>query len=252
MSGLCRWKSFRSPMSPERADSELTPQSHNSIDELPPSSIVNLFNDAAGYREAIAESFEDRLSPPAPPANPALKSVQDFAELAGDDLEPPEHDIVGRFAQLAVEDWELPDGESYTEEPGAMAPDEHAEDLQDQTGTEETKPALAPLQTEVEAESELPLTPERVLSLLIEEFGPLAPAGEEKLLLEADGAVIQDVVILVRVQLLLLDKSLLIASWAGSHSSDQPSHYLPCLDAAFRPEQRSSRGHQGWTRLGSS
>ncbi|KIP10183.1 glycosyltransferase family 1 protein [Phlebiopsis gigantea 11061_1 CR5-6] len=80
-----------------------------------------------------------------------------------------------------------------------MTPDEHAEELQDQAGTPEV--TVAPLQTEVEAEDELPLTPERVLSLLIEEFGPLAPAGEEKLLLEADGAVIQDVVILGAIHL---------------------------------------------------
>jgi sterol 3beta-glucosyltransferase len=41
------------------------------------------------------------------------------------------------------------------------------------------------------------LTPDEILDLLQQEFGALAPPGEEKLILETDATLFQEVVILV-------------------------------------------------------
>ena len=219
-------------MSPGRVDSE---RSQNSIDEFAqPPSVTSLFNDASGYKEAIAESFQNRLSTELRSVNPALRSVQDFAELAGDDLEPPEHDVVGRFAQFAAEEWAVQEGDDLlTDEPGVMGDEEHVEDLQDEVEeTHISKPTVPPLQTDIEGEDKIPLSSEEVLALLIEEFGPLAPPGEEKLLLQADGGVIQDVVILVRVSFLAQWASL--SCCTGSYPPYQSSHHIPCIHACLR------------------
>jgi sterol 3beta-glucosyltransferase len=50
----------------------------------------------------------------------------------------------------------------------------------------------------VEPKFEDKLNPDEVLDLIQQDFGALAPPGEEKLLLEADAALFQEVVILVR------------------------------------------------------
>ena len=176
-------------MSQEYADGDSTPESRLSVDEVTqPASITALFSDAALYKRAIAGDAADREDcSEQQVGNPALRSVQDFAELVGNDLEQPEQDVVGRFAQLAVEDWsqeegEHPDANLFSEEPDSLSEDEEAS------------------QTAVQPAKDPKLSPERVISLLIEEFGPLAPKGEERLLLDADGGVIQDVVILVRAK----------------------------------------------------
>ncbi|GJE88463.1 glycosyltransferase family 1 protein [Phanerochaete sordida] len=184
-------------MPPEHEESVQSSQSsQTSFDEVTqPVSISNLFNDAALYRQALAGT-EGRASPPLE-QNPALRSVQDFAELVGSDLEPPEQVVVGRFAQLAAEDWDLreeerADGPVFTEEPAPLSDAESATLAESVRGLALGDP---PLDGATAAEG-TQLSPEQIIALLTEEFGHLAPPGEEKLLLEADGAVIQDVVIL--------------------------------------------------------
>lgn len=190
----------KSSMASGRVDPEATLQSQSSIDDFTqPLSVTGLFSDATGYREAI----HGGLSPEFRSVNPALRSVQDFAELTGGDLEPPEHEVVGRFAQLAAEEWSSQEGEDLlTEEPEVMSDEEHEEGSEGEVDVDQTPrppPTVPAIQTDLEeADTRVSLTSDEVLALLIEEFGPLSPAGEEKLLLEADGAVIQDVVILVR------------------------------------------------------
>jgi hypothetical protein len=51
----------------------------------------------------------------------------------------------------------------------------------------------------VEPDFEAKLDPNEIVDLVEQEFGALAPKGEEKLLLETDATLLQDVVILVRV-----------------------------------------------------
>lgn len=170
------------------------PRPANSVDEVTrPASIRCLFSDAALYKRAIAECIGGPPPAARPQHNAALRSVQDFAELVGNDLEKQEQDVVDRFAQLAVDDWEAPDSDSdevmpFTEEPEAVSEEE----------SEATSPAPVPEPSPGEADENAYLPPERVISLLIEEFGPLGPEGQEQLILEADGAIIQDVVILVK------------------------------------------------------
>jgi sterol 3beta-glucosyltransferase len=199
-------------MSPEHADGENTPESRTSSDEFDQSgSITGLFDDAALYKQVITESTAgSRLSSEPPARNPALRSVQDFAELVGNDLEKPEQDVVSRFAQLAVDNWTIdesdhPDANIFTEEPESLSDEEEA------------------ARTLSQPEGGAPLSPERVIVLLNEEYGPLAPEGEERVLLDADGAVIQDVIILVSKLSWLAFRAKII-SYLGGHSSYYPSH----------------------------
>ncbi|EKM51568.1 glycosyltransferase family 1 protein [Phanerochaete carnosa HHB-10118-sp] len=188
-----------SPNPEDFSQTTLTSEKTSFDEPRQPVTVPCLFNDAALYRKVLAETpdGEEHISPP-PVQNPALRSVQDFAQLVGDDLQPLEQDVVGRFAQLAAENWDIQEGDReegavLTEEPATLTDDERKkltgslEELGlDQPSSK--KPAIPAEGTQ--------LSPEYVLALLIEEFGSLAPEGEEKLILEADGAVIQDVVIL--------------------------------------------------------
>lgn len=226
-------------MPPRPEDSgQTTMTSETSFDEpRQPVTIGCLFNDAALYRKALAETSdgEEHISPP-PVHNPALQSVQDFAELVGDDLQPLEQDMVGRFAQLAVENWDIAEGDReegavLTEEPVTLTDDERKKltesfqelGLSEPSSKEPTIPAEG-----------TQLSPEYVLALLIEEFGNLAPEGEEKLILEADGAVIQDVAILVCLQLARERTHRELA--AGRYSYYDSPDRLQCFASRVRPD----------------
>ncbi len=102
---------------------------------------------------------------------------------------------VGDWASSADSSFASPD--QLDEEPGELSPSDEAE---------EEKPYTPPT---LDISQDLPpdepeLTPEEVVDLLEQEFGALAPLGEEKLLLEADAAFLKDVVILVGPSLYLL------------------------------------------------
>ena len=226
-------------MPPEHKDSGQTLSPQTSFDEVTqPTSISVLFNHATLYKQALVGTSDGRLSPEPPLQNPALRSVQDFAELVGDDLEPPEQDVVGRFAQLVAEDsdWNLEENERdedpvFSEEPAALT-DADREKLVDsyqdvELGESEHEP------------EETQLSPERVIALLTEEFGHLAPEGEETLILEADGAVMQDVVILVRCHC-LSDCCMLRAS-SGRDPSHDPSHRIPRFYSRVRSKSARRR-----------
>jgi sterol 3beta-glucosyltransferase len=98
---------------------------------------------------------------------------------------------------LSVNNWasaqDVPSPDTLSEEePGETSSTEDATG-----GKHSPLPTLSPSQEELPSEPKL--TPEEVVGLLEEEFGALAPPGEEKLLLETDAAFFRDVVVLVSV-----------------------------------------------------
>jgi sterol 3beta-glucosyltransferase len=124
------------------------------------------------------------------------RCIGGFNALIGQDLGGAEREISGRLAKLSVNNWVSPGDGSFAsqdhldEEPG--------EPIQPDDG-KEAKPSPPPtLAISLDAPLDEPkLTPEEIVDLLEQEFGALAPLGEEKLLLEADAAFFKDVVILV-------------------------------------------------------
>ncbi|CAL1713004.1 unnamed protein product [Somion occarium] len=123
------------------------------------------------------------------------ESIKNFTELVGKDLDTPERSLADRFAQLSVEDlnWIEEKPKRYTEEPDGYAEDENASVESDATTV-----SVTPI-TEDERQNmlALKLPPEEIVSLLREEFGDLAPPEiEERLLIETDAALVQDVIVL--------------------------------------------------------
>ncbi len=80
------------------------------------------------------------------------------------------------------------------EEPAELTPLEEGEEEKE---FPPPTPGLSQDVPPVEPPEEPKLTPEEVVDLLEQEFGALAPLGEEKLLLEEDAAFFKDVVVLV-------------------------------------------------------
>ncbi|TFY81952.1 hypothetical protein EWM64_g2070 [Hericium alpestre] len=125
--------------------------------------------------------------------------VTGFSHLVGKDLDPRERAVADRLAKLAVSNW-MPGGDGILSE----EPDSDEAELEAETSSssgDETS-ILSPISAVNEAlpsgsgDVEERLEPDDIVRLLSEEFGPLADEGEEKLLLEADGAVFRDVIIL--------------------------------------------------------
>lgn len=124
------------------------------------------------------------------------RCIGGFNSLIGQDLGDAERAISGRLAKLSVNNWSSRAESSFAspdqldEEPGEPGPSEDGD---------EEKPSPSPtLDISQDAPPDEPkLSPEEVVDLLEQEFGALAPLGEEKLLLEADAAFFKDVVILV-------------------------------------------------------
>lgn len=161
--------------------------------------------------------------------------MQGFADLVAGDLDSPEKAVAGRYAKLSVAAESLseaspnPELESY----------DAASDSSDSSLQDEVKKASDPITPDVSDSGEsLELAPDEIIDLLIQEFGPLAAEGEdEKLIIEADGALLQDVIILASIfqvcfSLLLSD----VFNHSGSYASNNSSSVIPCL-----PSRKPSR-----------
>ena len=169
------------------------------------STISALFSDAAQYGKVIAEYCSERSDSS---HTQSSSRPTDFADLVGEDLAPSEKLEAGKFAQVTAEDsdWIVHDEDSakagrFTLEPESLADSEESTSSEGHgsiSGTTAVHSEESSATTVAAAESSsTALSPEQIVSILIQEFGQLAPDGEEKLLFFKDGAVIQDVVILV-------------------------------------------------------
>ncbi|KAJ3553296.1 hypothetical protein NM688_g3691 [Phlebia brevispora] len=197
---------FPPPEPAEKPTKQWRP-SEDDREPMQQSTISALFSDAAQYGKVIAECCSEYKKRQRRPSC--------FADLVGHDLNSCEKVEAGRFAQLAVEDsdWTAPDDDSlkpgrFTEEPEAITAE--SEESSSISGSSESHQTPSTTETPTEATTataattvppggsteSLALSPEQVVHILEQEFGQLAPEGEEKLLFFKDGAVIQDVVIL--------------------------------------------------------
>jgi len=151
--------------------------------------LARLFSDAASFdrilnaRPDVVETSEDKA---------LHDSLNGFSQLVGRDLDDHERVASEQLAQLTVSNW-APGG------PANLAPDVGLDESEESASEGEQDANLPSGVTPAAGESDLgdKLTPDDVLDLLQNEFGALAPAGEEKLLLEVDATIFQDVVILV-------------------------------------------------------
>ena len=215
--------------------------------------IPRLFSDAAAYGKFIADTGS-----PGGLRRPALgkrRPTVDFADLVGHDLDASEKEQAGRFAQISAADWTSSDDDDsrtrLTEEPEPLT---DADSISSSSLSDESESAAAtstpPTSDDSASEtSSTALTPEQVVRILEQEFGALAPEGEEKLVFQADGAVIQDVVILVCI----------VSQFSTPHRTDatfvgcRPCHYasfrVPRVDACLRshgvPNERHHQGRAG-------
>ncbi|KAI9509221.1 glycosyltransferase family 1 protein [Russula earlei] len=175
----------------------------------PPDAHVNLsqmFSDAALYERVInacPESLKNRTFFNADDQT-IPNCLGGFNDLIGRDLSHVERAVTDRLAKLSVHNWASPTEDLF----GPDAPQEEEEHREASSSDEaedekRSRPRSEPSTAEEEPESpgEPKLTPEEVVDLLEQEFGALAPPGEEKLLLEADAAFFKDVVILGVVHL---------------------------------------------------
>lgn len=189
---------------------ELTPddplvQPPPSADPIDPG-LSRMFSDAALYEKiltACPDSLKDSTFFGAD--DQALQScIGGFNALIGHDLGDAERAVSDRLAKLSVHDWTSSADSSFAspdqldEEPGELS--------QSDDGEEEKESLSAALDISQDAppdttSDEPKLTPDEIVDLLEQEFGALAPLGEEKLLLEADAAFLKDVIILGVVHL---------------------------------------------------
>jgi len=161
-------------------------------------SLSQMFTDAALYDrvlnagpESLKKGFPFNADDQAIP-----NCLGGFNDLIGRDLGDVERAVTDRLAKLSVHNWAAriddpfgPDTPPDAEQ-GERSPSEDGED-------EKQTPLSIPPTLEEEPPSEPKLTPEEIIDLLEQEFGALAPPGEEKLLLETDAAFFKDVVVLV-------------------------------------------------------
>jgi sterol 3beta-glucosyltransferase len=173
------------------------PQSTDPADPADPG-LSRIFSDAALYEKiltACPAALNDKKFFGSD--DEALqRCIGGFNTLIGQDLGDDERAISGRLAKLSVHNWSSPADSSFAP-PDQL--DEESGELSVSEDGDEEKPQLPPTPdvSQDTPPDEPKLSSEEIVDLLEQEFGALAPPGEEKLLLETDAAFIKDVIILV-------------------------------------------------------
>lgn len=195
---------FRSSSNGNGNDNGDTPQdvSHDDLSlkapQLADPGLSRMFTDAALYERVLnagPEALKNCLAMVS--ADQALPTcVGSFNELIGRDLADNERLVTGRLAKLSVNNWATSTDDPFGVD--ALA-EEDQEEVSSSEGAQDEKRASPSTPPTVQEEpiDEPKLTSEEIIDLLEQEFGALAPPGEEKLLLETDGAFFKDVVVLV-------------------------------------------------------
>jgi sterol 3beta-glucosyltransferase len=176
---------------PSSSSSSDTPQ-----DDQPPRSaqfhdpgLPRLFSDATLYGRILTSHEHEFV---AKGSQSSHDSLNGFSQLIACDLDDNERAVSEKLAQLSVSNW-------ASTQPNTLAP-VVGPDESDESVSDDEHNATSPGSTVKEAgepDFDDPLTPGEILDLLQDEFGALAPPGEEELLLETDATLFQDVVILV-------------------------------------------------------
>jgi sterol 3beta-glucosyltransferase len=171
---------------PSSASSSDAPQPHDEP-QSHDHGLAHLFSDAALFGKILTshpDIPEGSLTPD------VQSSLSGFSQLVARDLDDNERAVSEKFAQISVSNWSA----------AAFPPDVDPGESDESTSDDEhdrISPGGA-VKEAGEPDFEAKLDPIEILGLLEQEFGALAPEGEEKLLLESDATLFQDVVILVR------------------------------------------------------
>jgi sterol 3beta-glucosyltransferase len=170
-----------------------TPQDDKETDPPPAHdpSLSRLFSDAASYNR-ILNTPTDVAENDAKDSRAAHDSRNGFSQLIARDLQDHERVASETIAQLSVSNWGPGESADLAPDVGVDEPEEGPLEGE----PDKAEPSGISLAA-VEPEFEDKLKPDEVLDLLQQDFGALAPPGEEKLLLETDATLFQEVVILV-------------------------------------------------------
>lgn len=195
----------------EGNDSDSSTNEQDSTEEPPQGSpfFSQIYTDAERYDKILAHT---RDGDPKSPNDSAIDvgHLGGFADLVGRDLGPSEKAIAGRWAKLSVA------GDSWT--PGVehdelnLGPGPHealppgfeiTSDSEELDSPSEEHPEFdfeAPVirRTTTTNDESWKLEPDEIVRLLVQEFGSLtANDEEEKVILETDGCLFQDVIVMV-------------------------------------------------------
>ena len=204
-SAAMRWPCFSRPRAGGPASDPPRPGSSSSSDTPhdkltdPPRynepGLARLFSDAASFGRILTSRSDlvEEGSVAGDSSRGVHDTLQGFSRLVARDLDSSELAVSEKLAQLSVSNW---DSAGST----TLAPDVDLGESEDSASDDEHDRALpcgGATQAAGESDFEDRLTPDEILDLLQQEFGALAPPGEEKLLLETDASLMHDVVILV-------------------------------------------------------
>jgi hypothetical protein len=215
--------------------------------------LSRMFTDAALYERVLnagPETLKNCLAVLSEEqAIPAC--VGSFNELIGRDLGDNERLVTGRLAKLSVNNWATSTDDPFGAD--AVTEEDQEEDSSTDVAQDEKRSitmSTAPTLQEEQLD-EPRLAPEEIVDLLEQEFGALAPPGEEKLLLETDGAFFKDVVVLVGLTTPFTNpknvglRFRLDLSYSGCH----PRHYTSMHFSRFAliiSAGTTSKGCQVW------
>jgi sterol 3beta-glucosyltransferase len=214
-------KSPRSRSQSTSSSSSETPQDDKETNPPPAHdpSLTRLFSDATSYNQILNTGVAENNAEDGRAAHDG--SPNGFSQLVACDLDDHERVASEKLAQLSVSNWAP--GESTD-----LAPDVAIDESEE--GPSEGEPdKIEPsgiTHADVEPKFEDKLKPDEVLDLLQQEFGALAPPGEEKLLRESDATLFQEVVVLV-CQIIWNNPEFMLTSHAGGGTPYHTSHHIP-------------------------
>ena len=199
-----RWPCFSRPRAGGPSSDPPRPGSSSSSSDTPHDKVADpprfdepglarLFSDAASFGRILTSRTDLIEEGSVAGDSTSRDTLQGFSRLVAHDLDSGELAVSEKLAQLSVSNWDS--GGSTT-----LAPDVDLGESEDSASDDEHDKALprgGATQAAGEPDFEDRLTPDEILDLLQQEFGALAPPGEEKLLLETDASLLHDVVILV-------------------------------------------------------
>ncbi|KAH9049860.1 glycosyltransferase family 1 protein [Lactarius hengduanensis] len=173
-----------------------TPRDEPKSSQSQDPSLARLFSDAALFGK-ILTSRPDLPDGSLPVDGQSTHdSLNGFSRLVAPDLDDNERAVSEKFAQISVSNWSA--AGAHTLPPG-VNPGESDESASDDAH-DRVSPGGA-VKEAGEPDFEAKLDPIEIVDLLEQEFGALAPDGEERLLLESDATLLRDVVILGVVHL---------------------------------------------------
>lgn len=181
----------RRPSSSSSSDTprdDQTPQSPQVHDP----GLARLFSDAALYKRILTspDLREDEFV--TEDSQTADDSLNGFSRLVACDLDDHERVVSEKLTQLSVSNWASTQAHS-------LAPDVGLDEIDESVSDDEhhVAPPSSTIKEAGDPDFGDQLKPTEIVDLLEQEFGALAAPGEEKLLLETDATLFQDVVILV-------------------------------------------------------